>query len=341
MSKVNWRAISDSKGENPLMISLILRTALVASALAATAQIAHAQSNPLLDADGARSVFNEVDNPGQIDHPEELDEAQDTPGALSADDLSSELANPNSPLAKLSFDTAYTAFDGNLPGAGNEYSVATVFQPIFPFPLSDDGTLNFFARPGIPLIWRSPAGNATAGGFDGVAGVGDIGFDAAIGKSFDSGLILVGGVQGTLPTATDGRLTGGQFRLGPEALAAYLDPATGYVAFFPQHQWNVAGWRDGQHSASVFEFNAGAFLPDAFTIFTNPKIRYDWVDEQWTVPLNLGVRKVVKIGDLPIQVQLKADYFVEQDDAFGEDWAVTLNFTPIVPNFIYNALFGD
>ena len=95
------------------MISLILRTALVASALAATAQIAHAQSNPLLDADGARSVFNEVDNPGQIDHPEELDEAQDTPGALSADDLSSELANPNSPLAKLSFDTAYTAFDGN------------------------------------------------------------------------------------------------------------------------------------------------------------------------------------------------------------------------------------
>ncbi|MEO9902356.1 hypothetical protein [Nisaea sp.] len=108
------------------MISSILRTALVASALAATVQIAHAQSDPLLDADGTRSVSNELDNPGQIDDPEELDEAQDTPGALSADDLSSELANP-SPLAKQSFDTAYTAFDGKLPGAGNEYSVATVF----------------------------------------------------------------------------------------------------------------------------------------------------------------------------------------------------------------------
>lgn len=297
-----------------------------------------AQSNPLLEADGTLSRFNAVNDPAHVDTPQELDDVQGAPQTLSSDELSKELSNPNSPLARLSFDTIYTSFEGDLPGADDQYSVTTVFQPIFPFPLTDDGTLNFFARPGLPIAWRQPSFDPAAADFDNVAGLGDIGFDAAIGKSLDGGFILVAGIQGTLPTGTEADLTGGQFRLGPEFAAAYITE-TGYLFAFPQHQWNVGGWRDEQHSTSVFEFNAGFYLPNAWTLFTNPKVRYDWVDEQWTVPLNLGIRKVTSIGSLPLQVVVKADYYVEQNDAFGEGFAVTLNVTPVVSNFIYNALF--
>lgn len=299
-----------------------------------------APSNPQMPHDGTLSVFNEVNNPEQIDHPDELAQAKDEPGAKSADDLSRELSNPNSPLAKLDFKTIYTSFKGTLPGADDEYGVATIFQPAFPFPISDDGTTNLFVRPGIPMVWRQPYFDAATGSFDGVSGLGDIGFDIAIGKSFDSGVILVGGMQGTLPTGSDARLTGGQLRLGPEAVAGYINPAA-YVVLFPQHQWDVAGWRDGQFSTTKLEFNSGIYLPEAWTLFTNPVFEYDWVVDQWTVPINFGVRKVTNIGGVPVQFVLKADYFVVQDDNFGRNFAVTLEITPVVANFIYNAITGN
>lgn len=55
----------------------------------------------------------------------------------------------------------------------------TLFQPTFPFPLTDDGTTNLFIRPGIPYIWEQPVCNATKK-FDKVSGFGDWGFDIAL-----------------------------------------------------------------------------------------------------------------------------------------------------------------
>ena len=46
--------------------------------------------------------------------------------------------------------------------------------------------------------------------------LGDISFDAAIGKTFDSRRVLFAGVIGTLPTATDERVDLNQYLLGPE-----------------------------------------------------------------------------------------------------------------------------
>ncbi|WP_299482231.1 hypothetical protein [uncultured Roseibium sp.] len=297
-------------------------------------------SNPIAQYDGTLSAFNKKNNEEQIDTPAELTQSHTAPHEKSADDLSRELSNPNSPLAKLQFETRFTAFEGDLPGADDEWALSTVFQPIFPFPISADGTTNFFLRPGVPIIWRQPSFNAGSNRFDAIGGIGDIGFDAAIGKSFDNGVIAVAGIQGTLPTGTDSRLTGGQLRLGPEAVLGYINK-TGYAVAFPQHQWNVAGWEDEAYAVSNFEFNAGLYLPNAWTVFTNPVFEYDWMDNQWTVPVNLGVRKVVNVGKMPVQFVLKGDYYLEKDDTFGEEFAVTLQVTPVVQNFIYNALIKN
>ena len=59
------------------------------------------------------------------------------------------------------------------------------------------------------------------------------------------------------------------------------------------------------------------------------------------MPTKLGVRKVVKLEGTLIQLQLKVYYFVAQNDVFGQIRAVRFSVTPIVPNFIGKALFGD
>ena len=278
---------------------------------------------------------NQIDNPNQIDRPDELSTGHDSPHELSADQLSKELSNPNSPLASLTIKQTYTSFKGSLPGASNQSSNLTLFQPSFPFPLTEDGTTNLFIRPAFPYFWQQPVYDAQNNRFRNVSGFGDIGFDVAVGRSYDSGLVLVGGAQGTLPTGSSG-LTADQWRLGPEFLVAKISK-THYWALFPSHQWDISGG-DGSYSTSQLEIFGGFYLPNAWTIYTDSKWSYDWVSSQATIPLNLSVSKVTKLGNVPLKISLGVDYFVEQNELFGQDWAITLNITPIVPNFIYNAI---
>ena len=117
----------------------------------------------------------------------------------------------------------------------------------------------------------------------------------AVGRIYDSGLVLAGGAQGTLPTGSD-RLTADQWRLGPEFLITKVSK-TNYWALFPSHQWDVSGG-DQSYSTSQLELFAGYYLPDAWTIFTDSKWSYDWKDDQATIPRNLSVSKVTKLGNV-------------------------------------------
>jgi len=279
------------------------------------------------------AVHNEIDNENQIDRPDELDQAASRPHEKSADDLAKELSNPNSPLASLTVKQIYTGFDGSLPGAGDQASNVTLFQPVFPFPLGDDGTTNLFVRPALAYIWQQPVFDAAEGTFHDASGMADIGFDVAVGRSFDTGVVLVGGMQGTIPVRND--VSGDQWRLGPEFVVAKLSKK-GYWALFPSHQWDISG--DYNYSTSGLEVFGGFYLPNAWTVFTDSKLTYDWVNNQATIPINLSVSKVMMFGKLPVKLQLGVDYFVKSNNSFGQDWAVTFGFTPVIPNFIYDAM---
>ena len=41
------------------------------------------------------------------------------------------------------------------------------------------------------------------------------------------------------------------------------------------------------------------------------------------------------------KIELEANYYVEQPDAFGPEWMVGINLTPVVPNFINNWIRGN
>lgn len=81
------------------------------------------------------------------------------------------------------------------------------------------------------------------------------------------------------------------------------------------------------------------FLPGGgWTVGTTPIMNYDWVSHDWTIPVNLTVSKTTKWGKTPVKLQLEVNYYVEQPDAFGPEWMVGLNITPVVPNFIEKAI---
>ncbi|SFH64465.1 hypothetical protein [Albimonas pacifica] len=256
-------------------------------------------------------------------------------GAPSSDQVARELANPNNALASLTFKNQVTGYTGDLPGADDQANYTLLFQPIFPFPLGEranGGAATLFIRPAFPILLDQPVFDVAKGGFGGVDALGDIGFDIGYGVTEKSGLLWAVGAVGTLPTATDDRVGGEQLRLGPEALLARFED-WGVYGVFPKHQWAVAG-DSYDYSASQVQFFL-KFLPgDGWNVGTQPTMTYDWKAEDWTVPLNLTVSKTVILAGTPVKLELAADYYVAQPGAFGPEWTISFNITPVVPNFI-------
>jgi len=176
--------------------------------------------------------------------------AQETHQGKSAEEVAKELANPNNSLANLTFKNQFRWYTGDLPDADDQSNYTLLFQPVFPFPLAptaSGGRPNIFFRPAIPLQVDQPVPELDGGAFDydKVTAIGDIGFDLAYGVTEKSGLLWAGGMVGTLPTATDSKVAGKQLRLGPEILLAKMEK-WGLYGIFPSHQWDVAGWGEGE-----------------------------------------------------------------------------------------------
>ena len=283
--------------------------------------------------------------PGEHDEttpPAEPASSSSKHAGMSADEIARELSNPNSDLAQLKFKNIFTLYDGDLPNADDQWNYTLLFQPIFPFSLSEtDGKkLTMFLRPAIPFIVEAPYFDADDADFSNVTALGDISFDWTFGLTdTNTGWLLAGGMIGTLPTATDSRLGSGKLSLGPEFLLGH-QIKLGLFAHFPTHKWDVLGWGDQYVSTTTIEPVALFFLGDGWVAGTNGTMSYDWRTEQWTIPLNLTVSKTTHIGKLPLKVECQIEYYVEQDDAFGPEWAFYLNLTPVVPNFIEGLFKG-
>ena len=248
----------------------------------------------------------------------------------SAAEIAAELANPNTVLGTLNFNLDYVRYEGDLPDAEDQESVRLTFQPVLPYPI--DKGLNFFARPAIPLIIKQDL--PKAGGYEDYGvDLGDIGFDAAIGKSFSNGLVLIGGLVGTLPTATDDALGKDQWMLGPEAFVGWVGKR-GVLGVLVTHQWDVAGEDDFDTNLTGGQYFYTINLKEGWQIRSAPNFAYDHEapsGQRWTFPLGIGVNKTWILNGTPCKFGLEYWHYVEQPDAFGPDWQVRLTVTPVVP----------
>jgi len=252
-----------------------------------------------------------------------------TKPAATADEVAKELANPNTVLGSLNFNLDYQTYKGDLPGASDQSSTRLLFQPVLPYPISKG--VNFFLRPAVPIVISQDV--PVIGGFDnkGVE-LGDISFDAALGKSLPGGYVVVGGVVGTLPTATDDALGLDQWLLGPEVAAAKIFK-WGVLGMLVSHQWDIAGEDSFSTSITGGQYFYTYNLSNGWQISSSPTFSYNHKapsGQGWTFPVGFGVSKTTIINGRPWKFGLQYWQYVEQADAFGPDWQVRFTVTPVV-----------
>ncbi len=251
--------------------------------------------------------------------------------AKTADDIAKELANPNTVLGSLNFNFDYFTFKGDLPGASDQSATRVTFQPVLPIPIN--GSTNFYVRPAVPVVIAQDV--PTAGGFEnkGVE-LGDIGFDAALGKSLPGGYVVVGGLVGSFPTATHDALGLNQWLLGPEAALAKIFK-WGVLGLLVSHSWDVAGEDSFSTSITGGQYFYVYNLTNGWQISASPTFSYNHQapsgQEAWTVPVGFGVSKTAILGSRPWKFGLQYWQYVQQPDAFGQDWEVRFTVTPVVP----------
>jgi len=59
---------------------------------------------------------------------------------------------------------------------------------------------------------------------------------------------------------------------------------------------------------------------------------YDWKSDEATILLNYNFGKSVIWGGKPWKLSMELNYYVEQADAFGPEWMIGFNVTPVVEN---------
>lgn len=248
----------------------------------------------------------------------------------SAEEIAQKLANPNAPMASLTFRLQHRIFDGDLPDA-SQTGTALVFQPSFPFSL-ENGDVIFF-RPAIPIQLSAPSPDPGGMGFSSESGLGDIAFDVAYGRTTKTGMLYAGGIIVSLPTATNDALGTDRFTMGPEFMIGKLTKKW-VIGAFPNHQWDVGGSGDKDISLTTIQL-FGTVLPGGgWNYGTSPIITFDHISDQWTIPLNFTLGKTVIWNGRPWKLSAELNYYVEQADAFGPQWFIGLNVAPVVENVL-------
>jgi hypothetical protein len=238
--------------------------------------------------------------------------------------LAKQLANPIAALISLPFQLNW---DDNI-GAADEGSKLTLnFQPVVPVSLNDKW--NVISRTILPLISQDDIFPGAGDQF----GLGDVVQSVFFSPKAPtaSGWIWGIGPVFLLPTATDNLLGGEKWGGGPTGVALKQSGPWTYGTLF-NHIWSFAG---DSHRNDINASFVQPFLsyttPKAWTFVINTESTYDWESEQWSIPANLGVSKVTKIGKQLVSVTGGLRYYLESTDSSAEGWGLRTSITLLFP----------
>ena len=262
----------------------------------------------------------------------------------SMEELSKELANPLAQIWNLSFQHNRSVITGDAVD-GNEHINTTLFQPVLPIPLGDKYTA--FARPVITLINGPTSGTITGGtpsqpighGTDRTIEFGDIILPMGIGVVRPTGWSWGGGATFIFPTSQNDLLGSHQYQAGPTALALWANE-TWTVGTHAQHWWGFADDNSGlapdeDHNHTDIQYFLVRQLPKAWQLRASPHVTIDWnkdSDNALTLPIAIGVGKMIKLGPMPVMLMAEYQYSVISPDDIGVEQTLMLQANFIVKN---------
>lgn len=207
--------------------------------------------------------------------------------AQEASDLAKDLSNPVSSLISLPYQLNS---DSGLGPDGEGSRTVVNIQPVVPFSVGEDW--NLISRTIIPLVRVEDVVPGETN-----SGTGDVlqSFFLSPKQPTAGGLIWGAGPVFLLPTASDG-LGAEQFAMGVTGVVLKQSGPWTFGAL-GNHLWDVGGGSDSTEINTTFLQPFVSYTtPDALTVAFNTEASYDWVTDEASVPLNLVVSKVVKLG---------------------------------------------
>jgi hypothetical protein len=238
-----------------------------------------------------------------------------------ATDLAQQLQNP---IADLISVPIQNSFDFGF-GPEDAMRFTSTIQPIYPFKLSKDW--NLVTRTIVPIIYQE---SPFPGGSD-LSGLGDITESLFFSPSkMFNGWVFGGGPIFQLPTATDNELGSEKWGAGPTAVALRQSGPWSYGLLL-NHVWSFAGDSSRSEVSNTLINPWLAYTTkDQWTFPVQSESFYDWAGDQWTVPIEVQVAKLVMFGKQPVQFTLAGRSFVERAPG-GPDWGMGINVTFLFP----------
>jgi hypothetical protein len=254
-------------------------------------------------------------------------------GGESASELNRQLTNPVSSIWSIA--NQFNNFKLNNGRWNNNWN----FQPVLPVSLTKDW--NLITRPVMPFYNIVPHETAP-GEFNRATGLGDLALLELLSPAHSGNWVLGAGPTFIFPTATSHFTGQGKWQAGPSVVVGYLTKQF-FLGVFPQQWWSIGG-EHGRPDTNQMNLQpiATLFFGEGWSIGYSGNILADWnapSEDVWTVPIGLGLAKVVKLGRLPIKVQLAVQYMPVHPRISGQEWNVQVSITPVIPKLIKGVLF--
>jgi hypothetical protein len=239
----------------------------------------------------------------------------------AAAELAKKLQNPVAALISVPFQNNFDFGYGSRDAMRYTLNI----QPVVPFSLSDDW--NLITRTIVPVVVQE----APYPGLNDEAGLGDILQSLFLSPKEPVGGWIVGAGPALLyPSATNDAIGAEKWAAGPTVVVLQQQDGWTYGALV-NHIASFAGNENRFSLSATFLQPFVSYTTKSYTtVGLNTEATYDWKGEQWTVPINLFVSQMLKIGGQPISIALGGKYYAEKSEG-GPEWGLRFTVTLLFP----------
>ena len=242
----------------------------------------------------------------------------------SSEELAKKLSNPVAALISVPIQVNYDDEIGKAE-LGKKWTINV--QPVIPIEINTHW--NVISRTIVPLVSQTDifAGSGRQ------SGLGDVVQSLFFSPKAPTagGWIWGAGPVFLLPTGTDDLLSGGKWGAGPTAVVLRQKDGWTFGAL-GNHIWSFAGDSARSPISATFVQPFVSFTTKTATTYgLNTESTYDWKSSRWTVPLNVSVSQVLKVGDQLISVGGGLRYWAQAPDSAPSGWGARVVVTLLFP----------